>query len=96
MESQPPDLDAVRRQLEAAAEAGDSDAMYNLGYLHAELKVPFDLDVAESWYQRAAHAGNSAAMRNLALLLADRKQPPDTEAARRWWNAPPSTETATP
>ena len=84
-EAAPPDLDAARLQYECAAEAGDSDAMSNLGYLYVKLLEPRDLDAARHWYERAADTGNSDAMSNLGVLYGHLMQPPDRGAARHWY-----------
>ncbi|HEY6689297.1 MAG TPA: hypothetical protein VI094_24160 [Propionibacteriaceae bacterium] len=50
----PPDLADARRWYQQAAEAGDSGAMFNLGYLLANRLDPPDLVQARRWYLRAA------------------------------------------
>jgi TPR repeat protein len=62
-----------------AADAGDSNAMYNLGVL---LEERSELGEAETWYRRAADAGNSLAMFNFGVLLADRD---DLGEAETWY-----------
>ncbi|MEU6559096.1 tetratricopeptide repeat protein [Nocardia nova] len=61
-----------------AAEAGDRDAMNNLGVL---LKQRGDVVEAESWYRKAIEAGNRSAMTNLGNLLAERG---DVVEAESW------------
>ena len=80
----PTDLDAERRRLEHAADAGNAEAMCILGYLYAERMQPPDLDAARHWYERAADAGNSTAMYNLAVMYKHRVKPRDMKTARRW------------
>jgi TPR repeat protein len=82
----PTDLEAERRQWEPAADSGDNEAMFMLGYLYAERMQPPDLDTARRWYERAADAGNSTAMYNLAVLYKHRIKPRDMKAARRWFD----------
>ena len=67
----PSGLDAERRRWERAADAGDSDAMFELGLLYANSMQPPDLDAARRWWERAADAGNSDAMFNLGHLYAN-------------------------
>lgn len=54
------------------ADAGDADAMCNLGVLLIERGGDRDLVQAEQWYRRAADAGHATAMYNLGLLLQQR------------------------
>ena len=63
--------------LALAAEAGDPDAMYNLGVLFNDS----DPAQARQWYERAALAGDRDAMYNLGQLLYDS----DPAQARKWW-----------
>jgi TPR repeat protein len=72
---QPPDLDAARHWYERAADAGNSDAMKDLGYLYAWLMEPPDLDAACHWYERAADVGNPKPCASW-YLYAERMQPP--------------------
>jgi hypothetical protein len=67
-----------------AVEAGDTDAMYSLGYLLANELDPPQVDDARTWYGRAAEAGNTNAMHNLGILLANRVDPPRLDEARTW------------
>jgi hypothetical protein len=50
------------------ADAGDADAMFNLGAL---LRRQGKEDEAEEWFRKAADAGNAKAMVNLGVLLAE-------------------------
>ena len=72
------DSDADRAALERAAEAGDVDAMYNLGVMLVEDEP----EVARRWYERAAEAGHAPAMNNLGTLVVEE----DLEAARRLYS----------
>jgi TPR repeat protein len=65
-------LDQARIWWEKAADAGVTEAMYNLGLLLANRWDPPQLDQARTWYEKAADAGNTSAMSNLAVLLANR------------------------
>ena len=56
----PPELDKARAWYTKAAEAGDIDAQYALGWLLATLDPP-ELTDARAWYTKAAEAGNTAA-----------------------------------
>ena len=56
------DVAGAREWYERAANAGDSDAMVNLGDL---LKQSGDVAGAHQWWQRAANSGDSDVMRNL-------------------------------
>ena len=85
MRLDPPDLNAARRWLERAVEAGYRDAMFNLGVLYAELMDPPDLIAACGWFERAAKAGDSDAMTNLGHVYTEWMDPPDLEAARTWY-----------
>ncbi|MGV9336620.1 tetratricopeptide repeat protein [Nocardia sp. NPDC003726] len=60
------DIDEAELWYRRAVEAGNRDAMNNLGVLLAERG---DLGEAELWYRRAAEAGNRDAMNNLGVLL---------------------------
>lgn len=53
----------TERAIRKAAEAGDSNAMFNLGILLAEQGRD---DHAEDWYRKAAETGHTSAMGNLA------------------------------
>ena len=69
--------------LSRAANAGNTDAMFNLGFLLADQVDPPQLEEARRWYEQAANAGNTDAMFNLGFLLADQVEPPQLEEARR-------------
>jgi TPR repeat protein len=78
----PPDLEGARRWYTAAAEAGHTDALLNLGNLLADQLDPPDLPAARDAYERAAAAGDTGALLNLGNLLATRLDPPDLDGAR--------------
>jgi TPR repeat protein len=61
-----------------AADAGDSSAMYSLGFL---LQGQGNTEQAEQWYRKAAEAGHFGAMSNLAVLLRERREPAQ---AKHW------------
>ena len=63
--------------MQTLANAGDTEAMVNLGLLLRDR----DPAAAQAWWERAAAAGNTDAMVNLGLLLRDR----DPAAAQAWW-----------
>ena len=63
--------------MQTLANAGDTDAMVNLGLLLRDR----DPVAAQAWWERAAAAGNTEAMVGLGLLLRDR----DPVAAQAWW-----------
>ncbi|MEV7175706.1 hypothetical protein [Kitasatospora sp. NPDC093679] len=63
-------------ELLGARRPGNTDAMYSLGVLLAELLDPPDADGARHWYEQAAEAGDTDAMRNLGILL-EKLDPPD-------------------
>jgi TPR repeat protein len=63
-----------RRELETLrkkADAGDAEAMFNLGVHHSKSKLPNDNALAVSWYRKAADAGNAVAMYNLGVHYAN-------------------------
>ena len=63
--------------MQTLANAGDSEAMVNLGLLLRDR----DPVAAQAWWERAAAAGNTEGMVGLGLLLRDR----DPAAAQAWW-----------
>lgn len=64
------------------AEAGNADAMFNMGQAHKLGRgVAKDEALARSWYQRAAMAGHRPAQANLGILLFQARELP---AALRW------------
>ena len=78
-------LVALRHWYQEAADAGDTDAMNNLGNLLSDQLDPPDLAGARHWYQQAADAGHTDAMNNLGNLLSDQLDPPDLAGARHWY-----------
>jgi TPR repeat protein len=66
-----------------AAEAGVSDAMYNLGLVYEKSLDPPDFNKARGWYTKAAERNVTDAMHNLGVLLSVMK-PPDLDGARMW------------
>ena len=60
-------------ELHTQAEAGDVDAMYELGVMYANGgAVPFDEYEAEKWLRKAARRGHHSAEFRLRLLLNSR------------------------
>src|SRR5687767_13474624 len=70
---------ATRRELRAAAAAGDVGAMTELGVL---LDQEGHTPEAEKWLRRAAGAGDVAAMNNLGVLL---RQSDRSGEAEQWY-----------
>jgi hypothetical protein len=73
------------------AEAGDSQAMFDLGLLHdlpEKPGAPLDLQTARGWYSRAAELGHAWAQFALGHMH-DRAEagPRNHLAARRWYEA---------
>jgi hypothetical protein len=69
----------------AAADAGDTTAMFDLGSWYEDSEHQ-DYAKAREWYQKAADAGYAAAMNNLGLLYEkDRGEPRDYAKAREWY-----------
>jgi len=62
-----------------AADAGDADAMNNLGALLAEQGKK---EQAAQWFRKAADAGDAAAMNNLGALLAEQGE---EDQAGQWY-----------
>ena len=56
---------AAESWYQKAADLGDSDAMFSLGWLAYDAG---DLELAESWWQKAADLGNPNAIEKLAEL----------------------------
>ena len=71
-------------RLRAAAEAGDSNAQYHLGYSYEHGEgVLQDYDEAAKWYRKAAEAGDVDAQYSLATIYDIRKDIPHNAA--RWY-----------
>jgi TPR repeat protein len=61
-----------------AARAGDTDAMFNLGWMYANGRgIGRDYDVAASLFERAAQAGNAQAAKVLGLFREGHHRLPD-------------------
>lgn len=82
------DYGSAAVELREPALAGDSEAQFHLGLMHALGRgVVADGDKALQWYERAAQGGHPKAQVNLALLLLDAATPARPEAlvrARDW------------
>ena len=77
--------------------AGNTDAMYTLGYLHENGCSRPISDTARRWYERAAEAGSSDAMFALSVLFSERIKPRDGRAAGVLvQSAPPMPGTSSP
>jgi TPR repeat protein len=74
-------------ELTKKAEAGDADAQYNLGRMHAYGDgVPRDMVKAGERWQRAAAQGNAKAQYSLGRMYAyGDGVPRDMAKAREWW-----------
>ena len=70
-----------------AAEQGDADAQYNLGWMYSEGEgVAQDYKEAVKWYRLAAEQGFGLAQFNLGLLYYEGKGvPQDNKEAVKWW-----------
>jgi hypothetical protein len=75
------------RRYRMAAEAGNKDAMNNLGFMFADGRGVAKDDVeAVRWYRRAAEAGNAFAMGNLGFMYQEgRGIARDDVEAVRWY-----------
>jgi len=63
------DYDMARQWYQKAANAGNTDAMYNLGLLYRDGQgVAQDYDKACEWFQKAADAGDADAKEALLRL----------------------------
>ena len=83
MESPHFDPETGRLWMQRAAEEGNMEAMYALGYMAAEA-TPEDRETARDWWTKAAAKGSPEAMVALGELAAT-SDPPDLTGARRWW-----------
>lgn len=82
------DFEKALPLLQAAAHAGNRDAMNNLGdlYLRGQGVPAQDYGMAREWYQKAADAGNTDAMFNLGWLYEKgRGVAQDNGMARKWY-----------
>jgi len=71
VEYQRGELDEAQTWYRRAAEAGHSEAMFNLGAL---LRGRGESDEAETWYRRAAATGHNGAKLSLTRLLERRSE----------------------
>ena len=73
--------------LRTRANAGDTDAQYNLGFMYANGEgVPQDDAEARVWYRRAGKQGHAEAQRNLGEMWANgRGVPEDFGEAAAWY-----------
>lgn len=75
------------RKAEAAwrsgAQAGDAEAMNNLGILLSDVLAPADVSTGRRWFEQAVEGGHPGAMVNLGIILSDNQNPPDIDASRR-------------
>ncbi|MDH5632470.1 MAG: hypothetical protein OEZ10_05680 [Gammaproteobacteria bacterium] len=56
-------------QLQSMAEAGDTDAQYQLGYMYGTgSTVKRDLELSMAWYDKAARKGHKGAIHQLSLM----------------------------
>lgn len=74
------ELPQTREELIALAEAGDSDAMFELGLLLLEE----DAIAGREWTRRAAEAGNIEAMNGYAVILRNSASEADRAESERW------------
>lgn len=66
------DLEKAHEYYLKAAEAGDTDAMFSLGYdYHYGAGTIKDYQKALEWYQKAADEGNVKALNNIAVMYAN-------------------------
>ncbi len=79
----PPDLDGARHGYQAAAHAGNTDAMVNLAVLLADRLDPPDLDGAQYWSEMAARSGEAGAWYRLGGIFARRGDRAGVEKAWR-------------
>ncbi|MCQ1948804.1 trypsin-like peptidase domain-containing protein [Arthrobacter sp. zg-Y859] len=78
-------IDIAVQAWKLSANAGETNAMNNLGVLLSERLDPPDLDGARHWYTQAANAGQTSAMNNLGVLLSHLLDPPELDGARHWY-----------
>jgi TPR repeat protein len=74
-------------QVRRAAEHGDAEAQYNLGFMYAGGDgVPQDDTEAVKWYRRAAEQSHAAAQDNLGFMYDEgRGVPQDYDEAAKWY-----------
>jgi uncharacterized protein len=69
-----------------AADQGDADAQFNLGYMYANGQgVPQDYAAAVSWYRKAADQGQAAAQYNLGVMYANGWGVPQDDVRALMW-----------
>ena len=56
---------------EKAANQGNAEAQYQLGYLYEQSQLPKDYKVSASWYQKAAQSGSAKAQARLGVFYAE-------------------------
>ncbi len=83
----PPGMDPTLADLYRRAEAGNNQAMFELGWDYEGGKgVPKDQRQAVVWYRKAAEAGNNKAMTNLGDLYNEgHGVPQDAQKAKEWY-----------
>ena len=81
-QAETPDIEALR----VAAEQGDVDAQYNLGFIYETGQgVPLDAAEAARWYRLAADQGVTGAQVNLGFLYATGQGVPQDDAEAAAW-----------
>ena len=72
--------------IKKAAEQGDSEAQYNLGFMYDQ-SVPEDKAEAVRWYRLAAEQGDATAQNNLGSIYSygAKGVPEDDNEAIRWF-----------
>ncbi len=88
-QSQGIDFEIIFDEYRRAAEAGDTEAMQNVGEMYATGKgTAQDYMKALEWYQKAANAGNTVAMIAIGKLCAGGKGVEQNfDVARQWYQA---------
>lgn len=82
------DLSLALTLYSSAAELGNQQAMFHLGYAYANgIGVSKDLTIGRAWLSKAAEAGDAVAMTHLgASYRAEATDEPDPQLALRWYN----------
>ena len=76
------DLEALRK----AAEQGDVDAQFSLGFMYADGEgVPEDDAEAVRWYQKAAEQGHAEAQINLGVMYGTGEGVPEDQVLAYAW-----------
>ena len=81
----PPDV--VAEHLFKAAEAGQVEAMANLGMLYAEGRLPGGNEEAKKWFLLAAQKGNGGILEDIAELYTKENTPASNAQAAYWTEA---------